>query len=150
MYLLKHQTYPKEKGHVMTSLNSLSFFFALFCFSMIQLLQFGFKFLAEIIFLLKMSLKQSYGVYALERHWVLTTLLPSLFIRYAIWKYQIPPSLPTPLFTGRLNSHLLFPFIIFSTEIPTQYFVMVGHFYFNGKISMGSYFSKPLLLKLFL
>lgn len=26
LYLIKNQTYPKEKGHVMTSLNSLPFF----------------------------------------------------------------------------------------------------------------------------
>lgn len=26
LYLIKNQTYPKEKGHIMTSLNSLPFF----------------------------------------------------------------------------------------------------------------------------
>lgn len=46
LYLIQSQTYPKEKGHIMTSLNSLTF---------LLLFQFGIKILKEIIFLLKMA-----------------------------------------------------------------------------------------------
>lgn len=44
LYHIKYQTYPKEKGHMMTSLNSLPFFLPL---------QFGIKIQREIMSLSK-------------------------------------------------------------------------------------------------
>lgn len=60
-YIVSSQeTYPKEKGHIMTSLNSLPLFA---CFVWLgEVVANGFKFLAEVLFRLKMSLKQSHAV----------------------------------------------------------------------------------------